>query len=291
MKKILAVVLCLALALCLTACGDPAEKALEKWDDDGVLKVLAIGNSFSVDTFEYAYDIAKSAGVEKIVLGNLYVGGCSVDGHVYNAQIDAATYEYYTNTDGKWNAVGNYKMGDAIKAENWDYISMQQVSGQSGQPEAYELLPKLVEYVKENANKDATFVWNMTWAYGQTTTHEDFAAYDSDQMTMYEAIVDTVNEKIVDNKDFAIVIPSGTAIQNGRTSFIGDDFTRDGYHLSYDLGRYVAGLTLVKQLTGKSIDDIEFAPEGVTDEQKAVAIESANNAVENPFEVTQSKNK
>ena len=43
------------------------------WDDDGVLKILTIGNSFSVDCMEYVYQIAKAAGVEKIKLGNLFV--------------------------------------------------------------------------------------------------------------------------------------------------------------------------------------------------------------------------
>ena len=43
------------------------------WDDDGVLKILTIGNSFSVDCMQFVYEIAQAAGVEKIKLGNLYI--------------------------------------------------------------------------------------------------------------------------------------------------------------------------------------------------------------------------
>ena len=45
------------------------------WKEDGVLKILTIGNSFSVDCMEYVYQIAKAAGVEKVKLGNLYQPG------------------------------------------------------------------------------------------------------------------------------------------------------------------------------------------------------------------------
>lgn len=109
-------------------------------------------------------------------------------------------------------------------------------------------------------------------------------------MTMYKAIVNAVNKKVIPTNAFDAIIPSGTAIQNGRTSYIGDNFNHyDGYHLSRDLGRYVAGLTLVKQLLNVDIDNIEFAPETINKNAKKVAIESANDAVKNQFEVTQSE--
>ena len=48
---------------------------------------------------------------------------------------------------------------------------------------------------------------------------------------MYNSIIDAVNKasKLV---KIDHIVPVGTAIQNGRTSSIGDNFTRDGYHLS-----------------------------------------------------------
>lgn len=50
-----------------------------------------------------------------------------------------------------------------------------------------------------------------------------FKNYDNDQMTMYCAIVNAVNEAASD-QNISIIIPAGTAIQNGRTSFIGRQF-------------------------------------------------------------------
>ncbi len=264
-----------------------AQKA--PWEEDGMLKILTIGNSFSDDTMEYIYQIAQSAGVENIKLGNLYIGGCSVDSHVANAEGDVGAYEYRTNTNGTWSTTYNYKMGDALESENWDFISLQQASGYSGKAESYAKVPLLVSYVRDLAGDKPVLVWNMTWAYAQSSDHSDFPKYNSDQMTMYRAIVDTVEDQIETNKSFSLISPAGTAIQNARTSYIGDSLTRDGYHLTFDLGRYISGLTMFHTLTGISIENLKYKPAGVDEDAQMVAIESAMNAVKQPKSVTNSK--
>ncbi len=47
---------------------------------------------------------------------------------------------------------------------------------------------------------------------------------------MYHAIVDAV-KKAGKAYKIKMIIPTGTAIQNARTSFIGDHMNRDGHHL------------------------------------------------------------
>ena len=109
-------------------------------------------------------------------------------------------------------------------------------------------------------------------------------------MTMYNAIVAAVQEKVVPNNRFKLIVPNGTAVQNARTSHIGDNLCRDVYcHLTLDFGRYIAGLTMVAAVTGVDISEISYAPAGVSEIQKAIAIESVLNALANPFEITQSK--
>ena len=48
------------------------------------IKLLAIGNSFSVDALQYFYQIASSLGVNDITIGNLYIGSCSLETHLNN---------------------------------------------------------------------------------------------------------------------------------------------------------------------------------------------------------------
>lgn len=264
------------------------EKTDAHWNDDGALKILAIGNSFSADTMQHMYSIAENAGVKNIVLGNLYIGGCSLLMHADNAEHDKPAYTYHTTSTGVWKSTPNYKISTAIASENWDFISLQQVSDMSGMPNSYNSLSYLVNYLNKTKAAQTKIVWNMTWAYQADSGHPAFVNYNRDQLTMYNSIVSTVKKEVVEDNGIEIVAPAGTAIQNARTSFIGDTLTRDGYHLSHSLGCYVAGLAFFHQLTGVSIENLTYAPGGVNENQRAVAIESAINAVKNPYEVTTS---
>ena len=277
-------------------CGHNPEYSWDV-DGDGVLELLAIGNSFSVDALEYFWQIANDLGIQKVVVGNFYISGCTLKTHAANAANDAAAYTYYYNDNGVWSKTENYKLSTALTERSWDYISMQQSSRYSGMESTYnEDLTNLISYVKgliskkenENRNPCAKLVWHMTWAYQQDSTNTGFANYNNDQMTMYNAIVSAVQNKIVTNTAFDLIVPNGTAVQNSRTSLLGDTTTRDGYHMSRDYGRYLTGLLFVKTVTGLSVDGITYAPSGVDTQETAIAIESVNNAYANPFEVTKS---
>ena len=61
---------------------------------DKVIKILTIGNSFSEDAVEqHLHDIAKADGV-KVIIGNMYIGGCSLERHLNNAKDNKAAYKY-----------------------------------------------------------------------------------------------------------------------------------------------------------------------------------------------------
>lgn len=255
------------------------------------LKVLAIGGSFSMDAMQYLYQIAEEAGVEEIVLGNLFYGGGTLEQHLACAKTDSPSYDFYKNTDGYWQTLKEYRMSDALMEEDWDYITLQQNSGSSGISSSYgETLTELIDYVREK-NSTAKLVWHMTWAYQADSTHEDFPRYDSDQQKMYGMIVDCVQQCVLPDARFAFVIPAGTAIQNARTSFMGDTLTRDGFHLDKQIGRYIAGLAWYAAITHAPIEDITFNPSKMTisEDMLAAAKEAAENAVAAPYEVTQSK--
>ncbi len=246
------------------------------------VKILAIGNSFSDDCMEYVYPVLKSLGVEEIRLGNLYIGGCPLSRHCQNAREDAPVYEYRTNNDGRWTTAFGHTLREAIVSEEWDFIFTQQFSGESGLAETYDTLDELLTYVKGLAKGTPKFAWQMTWAYPKGSPHEWFKKYGNDQRTMYESIVGAVKAKIFPRKDIFAVIPTGTAIQNAR-KVLGDVLNRDDCHLSFGLGRYIAGLCVAESLTGLSVEEIAYAPDGVDEEMKRVAIAAVKAAVREPF--------
>lgn len=250
-------------------------------------KVLAIGNSFSCDAMEYLFRVADSAGEKNIVLGNLYIPGCTVDIHNANAQYGAPVYQYYKNTDGQWKSTMWYTSERAIKEENWDYITVQQGSGSSGQREAYSHLSELAEFVCRLKPEKTKLAWNMTWAYQGDSDHVHFYRYGHDQLKMYSAITDAVQSCVMTIKEFETVIPCGTTIQNMRAGSFGDTLTRDGYHLSVPLGRYAAAMTFYAALSENPVSKIKCDLSGLIGKKELAEMKRCvSNAILSPFSVT-----
>ena len=249
------------------------------------IKVLAIGNSFSVDAMHnHLFDIFESAGYTDITLGNLYIGGCSLDTHYDNLKSNSPAYTFYLNTDNDWVKREGVSAATGIAAAKWDVITIQQVSSDSGRPQCYQNLQSTLNIIKQKAPR-AKILWHMTWAYQQDSDHWAFQHYNKDQMTMYNAIVSTVQEQVLTQNAINGIIPAGTAIQNLRTSGLGDTLTSDGHHLRDTYGDYTAALTWFCAITDESVDVVTYCPGNISDYGAEMA-QSVTNALKTPFAVT-----
>lgn len=261
----------------------------QKVKDPDVLKILAIGNSFSEDALEnYLFDLAK-ANNKKIVIGNMYIGGAPIELHVKNADSNKHAYAYrkiYQN--GKKENRNNVSIEEAINDEKWDYISLQQASPLSGKYDVImKHLPMLINYVKSKA-PGAALVYHQTWAYQQDSKHDGFSNYNKQQQLMYEQIA-AVSKKLNKTGWFKFIVPAGTAIQNGRTSVIGDHFTRDGYHLNLLYGRFTAACTWYEKLFNADVRKNTYKPETMSALEAEIAKTAAHKAVKKPFRVSEIK--
>lgn len=248
------------------------------------IKVLAIGNSFSVDAAEaYLDDIAKAAEV-KMLIGNCDLGGCSLARHWSNAIGDSALYAYRKIRNGDSTLLLNQTLKQCLQDEKWDYITLQQVSHNAGIYETYfPYITNLMTYIRENSkNKDVKFALHQTWAYAANSTHWGFKNYDNDQLKMYTAVMNT-QKSVVEEIDVQLIIPSGTAIQNARNSKIGDHLCRDGFHLSLGLGRYTAACVWFETFSGESVIQTIFKPISISDNEAAIARGAAHAAVNQPY--------
>lgn len=260
---------------------------VDTWSRD-IIKVLAIGNSFSVDAIEdYLYELGQSEEIT-FIIGNLYIGGCSLEKHWLNVENDKSEYSYRKiNTTGNKITTPEISLLQGITDEYWDYISFQQNSSNSGIYESYfPYLPQLVDFVKKHAtNPDVKIIFHQTWAYAKDSPNKMFAIYHNNQEYMYASLV-KASRRAGRKVGIKIFVPSGTAIQNARNSFIGDNFCRDGYHLSYGLGRYTAACTWFEVLSGTTVVGNSFIPPSITPLEAVTVQRAAHKAVLRPFSIT-----
>lgn len=318
-KRLLGLALC-AATLTLCACTSappvqsdtPATTPTETQDpntplsDGKTLKLLAITSSFGLNTTQFLYDVAKAEGCTDVVVGRLYGSGCTLAQHWSNAQTNANFYQYTKISSGKYELMEGIPLMYGLQDEDWDIIYIQQSAAQAGIETSYSnYIDKIMPFLQENkTNSKARFVWNMTWAYQGDSDQKPFTTvFQCDQMAMYDEITRITQALIVPRTDFDRIIPTGTVIQNARTSAFGDTLCKDTYHLN-NYGGILAAYGLYAVLTGQPLTEINIdavaasAANGIggaepiitplTETQKAIIIESVNNAISNPFAVTQS---
>ena len=147
MKRILFISVSLLFALTLTTPAQAQSK------DDGVLRILAIGNSFSDDGMEYLPALLENLDIKNVEVARLYVGGCTLEQHITFYDKNESPYKFYRSEAGanKWSeSEQKVSMQYALNLGEWDIISLQQASGFSGMYESYTPhLGRLIEVIKK----------------------------------------------------------------------------------------------------------------------------------------------
>ena len=134
--------------------------------------------------------------------------------------------------------------------------------------------------------------------------HQNYEAYDHDRSKLYGAMTKCVGDHIMTDETFDFLIPSGTAIENALSSYLEEkDLHRDYAHAS-DLGMVIGSYVWYCKLAGvEKLEEIKldvvpkqfFKSEPklqdwvLTDMEKAIILESVNNALANPLQMTQSQ--
>lgn len=241
-------------------------------------KILLISNSFGVDGTRYLHGIARKAG-EEVSVSCLYIGGCSLYRHYRNMLSDEAAYTLYFN-----GFATPYKLSlkQALLADEWDIVALQQVSHLSGDFSSYEpFLSELSAYVKKLAPFAKQYI-NAIWAYSD------------ERIATREALVYKTNAEMTaaDHKGYAEAarkinadgfVPC-TAAMEKLYSKIGDATYRDGAHASSGVGRYMLALVWFGTVFGKSVEgigyrdfDVEVSEEYVEIAEKCAAEAIAEN--------------
>lgn len=300
---------------------EPAEEAK-------VLKVLTLGHSLAVDAGHMLALVANAEGYEDMTVGTLYYSGCPLNKHLQFMNSNSKSYKLYmsstTTATAQPATLDNVSALDAITYDYWDIIIMQGGVFEIAEDETYkgETIQLIQKYVNEHKkNPNAIFGWNMAWAppvddeLRATKTKGDPSAtnsyiegyekFDHKRENMYNAVVKCVKDNIVPDKTFEFVIPSGTVFENALSSYLVEkDMHRDYVHAT-DLARVMVAYTWFCVLTGvEKLDEVKLdaIPRALlnstidkskdrvlTESEKALILETVNNALANPLQMTQSQ--
>jgi len=295
--------------------------------EGNVLKVLTLGNSLGVDSGHMLNLICDAEGIgryEEIRLATLYYSGCRLSRHVEFLTENTPAYRLYVSSSKTPDCPPEIKkdvtMYDALRFDYWDIIVMMGNPWEVAVDASFTNgnVQKIQKYVNENKlNPNAIYVWHMPWAlpadeellkkypYDPNPHYNNYLKYNMDKSAHYEAQVGCVERYILTDETFKFVIPTGTTIQNAWSSYLEEtDLHRDYAHAS-DLGRVMAAYTWYCMLLGidrlnaikldvipkqflKSTQD-KTRDRVLTDMEKAVILESVNNALRSPMKMTQSR--
>lgn len=275
------------------------------------LKILFIGNSFTVDATEHLPGMLKSAGITHIRMVRAYHGGYKLPEYFENyAAADICTYYYCEPGATKWENDGtlNRSLKSIVESDTWDIVTLQEHTGSMYAWEWSTTAQNAIFGLCDNIQQAQplhrpTIGYIMAQAYGKSNTSV-YPRYFTSQQQMFETIaaqVQTITEKTC----IDIVIPSGTSLQNLRTSSLnkdnGMDLTRDSYHMDYGISRYAAAATVFRTLitpcTGVSVEGNGYRystsststtgySTPVTDANAPVAIRAGLEACRAPYTVT-----
>lgn len=284
------------------------------------LRVLSIGNSYSLDAFSYVPYIMKAVAPEiYLKLDIMYIGAGRLD-EFYNA-LDSTTWapvdagrptsfiHYWSHAAMPWDGVDDVPMTDVITTQPWDVIVLQQQSNASRDYSTYQpYLNQIIEWLDEKVTWQHEYAWLITPSYPDNLPR---LAPDTTSVQMFERILDCVSNVQADT-GIELLLPCGTAIQNARTTSLdslGDlGHLFDYLHLQDGIPclieAYVATAALLERyglservwsdttwidwpwLLARNIQEINGEPVGMSEENRAIAKQCAIKALENPMSIT-----
>lgn len=249
-------------------------------------RILSIGCGTANDaTISFFHDLAAGAGAS-LINGSLYLEGASFEDHLNNFKSSSAVYDYnLTTLTGSIETSSNVTLKSIVESQNWDYIIFEESTDKAGLIEGYNAnLPQLMKSISEVAtNPDVKFVLHQPWAYAKNSTEPGFANYNRDQTMMYQAITSAVSSAANSN-GISMIIPSGTAIQNARTSYLGEDVLLENIKLNTNIGRYIVASTWYDTLFGNKTTT--YVPTSMINYDNRLAKEAARKAISNQNSVT-----
>lgn len=250
----------------------------------GDIKVLAIGDEQMQNTIRYLYRIAYSADYD-ITVGSCITTKSTIEEQLKSAVSDNKDFAFTKVEKDKTADKGTVSLSSALKSEEWNVIVLQQEADIAGVESSYDKLSEYIGLIKKSCKSNCKIVFSSSWAYSNNyydLTYE--SNYGANQLNMFEKINTAISNKAKPS-GVDIIAPIGTAIQNIRTSSIGDSIDNDAKLLRAGIGQYAASLTLFCAMTDTPVENVTFTSPCSNTEFASIS-RCVTNAIKKPFTLT-----
>lgn len=283
------------------------------------IRVLTIGNSFAGNACKYLKEIARDGNV-KLTIGTANLGGCTLERHATLAKQSAADPKVKSYPNSLDSKAGKLSLQEYLRAEPWDYVTLQQMSALSHRAETYHPhIDVLVAQIREHAPK-GTILIHQTWAYRPDSPLLKSWGITQDEMQSrltkaYAGVAKEFNaatlpvgaafhqvrstkgrEVVAPDPDFDYENPVYPNLPNQKNSLVtgwrwnsrGDQHTiRLDFKHANESGCYLAGLVWYETITGNDAREIQYAPQAVKAADASFLRGVAHDVVSNAAKATE----
>ena len=202
------------------------------------LNILALGNSYTLDSFSYLPIMAKRYGIRMNVV-IYFASGMSLE--ELNTRFNgstAPTYKFDNDVDEAWQTLTSQTPKQLVSSKEWDIISIQQGSTASLDLSTYTYADNVVRKIFDNVLKPCILAWNVN------INRNDGGDNTQEANTILTNIKSTIERIGL----FDLILPYGTAIFNARTNAtldalgISGHLWGDNVHLQEGVPCYIATL-------------------------------------------------
>ena len=286
----------------------PADPEL---DVAATLRILFIGNSFTMDAVRQLPTMLGTLGVDDIQLVHMYYGGRTIPEYV-SGWSTVTDYHCYVCNPGEtdWTELTGKSLATVTATGEWDIVTIQEHTGrsiawgrnQTEQDTEIGQVQSLVNLVKGTAAGTPELYYILSQAYHDLSKTQNTTKNFTTTDEMW-AVIAPVGQAIVEGCGFDGVISTGVMLQNLRTSSLNNSngLSRDGYHMDYGIARFGAACTVYEKLIapvkgalpgdlvcGPSTDSFEGTSwtTAITAARAPIALQAAHYAIAKPYEVT-----
>ena len=230
------------------------------------IKLLTIGNSFADNATALLPGFAEAGG-KGLLIFRANLGGHSLQQHVGYLKAfeadpnDPKGHAYKKHADPRSGEIKDFSLREALGSEDWDVVTIQQVSGLSFKPESFQPFAGiLIDYIHKYAPHAEILIFE-TWAYPDDYFSK-FKEEGLDQQKMYAGLK-AAYEKLSADTGLRI-IPVGDAFQKVRALSPPISLNVAGDKHANPPGKYLGAAVFYEAIFHDSVEPIPFVPPGIS---------------------------